>query len=123
MNSMCAGSARSGVAPDVEAASNFLCVEALTNVAKYARATATRVSIKVADQILAVEVADNGIRGADPAKGTELLGLQDRLDVLGGVLAVESSEGGTRVPGAIPLERSEIFRTENTQAVSSASAV
>ena len=109
-------------APDVEAAAYFLCVEALTNVAKYARATATRVSIEVVDQILAVEVADNGIGGADPAKGTGLLGLQDRLDVLGGVLAVESSEGGTRVRGVIPLERSEIFRTDNTQAVSSASA-
>jgi signal transduction histidine kinase len=95
----------------------------LTNVAKYARATATRVSIEVVDQILAVEVADNGIGGADPAKGTGLLGLQDRLDVLGGVLAVESSEGGTRVRGVIPLERSEIFRTDNTQAVSSASAI
>jgi signal transduction histidine kinase len=52
-----------------------------------------------------------------------LLGLQDRLDVLGGVLAVESSEGGTRVRGVIPLERSEIFRTDKTQAVSSASAI
>jgi signal transduction histidine kinase len=61
--------------------------------------------------------------GADLAKGAGLLGLQDRLDVLGGVLAVESSEGGTRVRGVIPLERSEIFRTDNTQAVSSASAI
>jgi signal transduction histidine kinase len=110
-------------APDVEAAAYFLCVEALTNITKYARATATRVSIEVADQILAVEVADNGIGGANPAKGTGLLGLQDRLDVLGGVLAVESSEGGTRVRGVIPLDRSEIFRTDNTQAVSSASAI
>src|SRR4029453_11053426 len=83
--------------PDVEAAAYFLCVEALTNVAKYAQATATRVSIEVANQVLAVEVADNGIGGADPAKGTGLLGLQDRLDVLGGVLTVESSARGTCV--------------------------
>jgi hypothetical protein len=109
--------------PDVEAAAYFLCVEALTNVAKYAQATATRVSIEVADQALAVEVGDNGIGGADPAKGTGLLGLQDRLDVLGGVLAVESSEGGTRVRGVIPLKSSEIFLTDNNQAVSSASAI
>ncbi|MDF2748334.1 MAG: hypothetical protein K0S98_2621 [Propionibacteriaceae bacterium] len=109
--------------PDVEAAAYFLCVEALTNVAKYAQATATRVSIEVADQTLAVEVADNGIGGADPAKGTGLLGLQDRLDVLGGVLAVESSGRGTRVRGAIPLKSSEIFLTDNNQAVSSASAI
>jgi signal transduction histidine kinase len=109
--------------PDVEAAAYFLCVEALTNVAKYAQATATRVSIEVADQTLAVEVGDNGIGGADAAKGTGLLGLQDRLDVLSGVLAVESSGRGTRVRGVIPLEPSEIFLTDNNQAVSSASAI
>jgi signal transduction histidine kinase len=95
--------------PDVEAAAYFLCVEALTNVAKYAQATATRVSIEVANQVLAVEVADNGIGGADPAKGTGLLGLQDRLDVLGGVLTVESSARGTCVRGVIPLGPSESF--------------
>jgi signal transduction histidine kinase len=109
--------------PDVESAAYFLCVEALTNVAKYAQATTTRVSIEVADQILAVEVTDNGIGGADAAKGTGLLGLQDRLDVLGGALAVESSGRGTRVRGVIPLEPSEIFLTDNNQAVSSASAI
>jgi len=109
--------------PEIEAAAYFLCVEALTNVAKYAGATATWVSIEVADQALAVEVADNGIGGADPAKGTGLLGLQDRLDVLGGVLAVESSRRGTRVRGVIPLKSSEIFLTDNNQAVSSASAI
>ncbi|HLM20901.1 MAG TPA: hypothetical protein VK390_05165, partial [Propionibacteriaceae bacterium] len=64
------------------------------------------------------------IGGADPAKGTGLLGLQDRLDVLGGALTVESSGRGTRVRGVIPLEPpSEIFLTDNNQAVSSASAV
>jgi signal transduction histidine kinase len=109
--------------PDVEAAAYFLCVEALTNVAKYAQATTTRVSIEVSDQTLAVEVADNGSGGADPAKGTGLLGLQDRLDVLGGVLAVESSGQGTRVRGVIPLKSSEIYLTANSQAVSSASTI
>ena len=109
--------------PDIESAAYFLCVEALTNVAKYAQATTTRVSIEVADQTLAVEVTDNGIGGADAAKGTGLLGLQDRLDVLGGALAVESSGRGTRVHGVIPLEPSEIFLTDNNQAVSSASAI
>ncbi|WP_328997357.1 hypothetical protein OHA18_23160 [Kribbella sp. NBC_00709] len=52
---------------------------------------------------LVVEIADNGIGGADPAKGTGLLGLQDRLDVLGGVLKVQTSSHGTRIRGFIPL--------------------
>jgi signal transduction histidine kinase len=99
--------------PDVEAAAYFLCVEALTNVAKYARASSIRVSIEVADQALAVEVVDDGIGGADPAGGTGLLGLQDRLDVLGGVLAVESPGRGTRVRGVIPLKSSEILLADN----------
>ena len=88
---------------DIEAAAYFLCVEALTNVAKYANATSTSVVITAADGTLVVEIADNGIGGADPAKGTGLLGLQDRLDVLGGGLDVQSSNRGTRIRGSLPL--------------------
>lgn len=88
---------------DIEAAAYFLCVEALTNVAKYAHATIVSVIITTTGRTLEVEIADNGVGGADPAKGTGLLGLQDRLDVLGGVLEVRSSSHGTRVSGAIPL--------------------
>jgi signal transduction histidine kinase len=88
---------------DIEAAAYFLCVEALTNVAKYANATSTSVVITAADGMLVVEIADNGIGGADPAKGTGLLGLRDRLDVLGGGLDVQSSNRGTRIRGSLPL--------------------
>jgi signal transduction histidine kinase len=89
---------------DIEAAAYFLCVEALTNVAKYAHATSSSVVITATTETLVVEIADNGIGGADPAKGTGLRGLQDRLDVLGGVLTVKSSSHGTRVRGSIPLQ-------------------
>lgn len=89
---------------DIEAAAYFLCVEALTNVAKYAHATSSSVMITATTETLVVEIADNGIGGADPAKGTGLRGLQDRLDVLGGVLTVKSSSHGTRVRGSIPLQ-------------------
>ena len=74
---------------DVEAAAYFLCAEALTNVAKDANAR-TSVVNSAAPASLVVDVTDNGIGGADPSKGTGLLGLQDRLDVLGGVLDVQS---------------------------------
>ena len=87
----------------VEAAAYFLCTEALTNVAKYAQATHTQVAIDVISPTLVVQIADNGIGGADPTRGTGLLGLQDRLDVLGGTLTVLSSPQGTLVRGVIPF--------------------
>jgi DNA-binding NarL/FixJ family response regulator len=122
MNSMCAGSARSGVAPDVEAATNFLCVEALTNVAKYARATATRVSIEVADQILAVEVADNGIGGADPAK---VLGYSDFKIVWmcsAGCLPWRVPRAAPACPALSPWNARRSSGPKTRQAVSSTSA-
>jgi signal transduction histidine kinase len=88
----------------VEVAAYFLCAEALTNVAKYAHATATAISIGELDRTLVVEVVDNGVGGVDLGKGSGLRGLHDRLDVLGGVLTVSSSGHGTRVRGVIPLE-------------------
>ena len=80
----------------------------MTNVAKYAKATSTSVVITATPATLVMEVTDNGIGGADPEKGTGLLGLQDRLDVLGGVLDVQSSRHGTCIRGTIPLRRSEM---------------
>ena len=91
-------------APPMEAAAYFLSLEALTNAAKYAQATIVTVSIMTTGGMLLVEIADDGIGGADPANGTGLLGLRDRLDALGGVLTVESSQDGTLVRGAIPLD-------------------
>ena len=93
-------------APQIEAAAYFLCLEALTNAAKYAQATIVTVSIMTTGGMLLVEIADDGIGGADPANGTGLLGLRDCLDALGGMLTVESSQDGTLVHGAIPLDLS-----------------
>ena len=76
----------------------------MTNVAKYAQAGTVAISARIADGMLVVEIADDGIGGADPAKGSGLLGLRDRLDALGGLLTVESSQDGTLVRGAIPLD-------------------
>ena len=77
--------------------------EALTNVAKYADATSVRVSVARFDGHAVVEVADDGRGGADPAQGTGLRGLVDRVEALNGRLDVESPAGrGTRVRAEIP---------------------
>lgn len=90
--------------PEAEAAAYFLCSEALTNVAKYASASRVAIRIAQTDGRLEVEVADDGVGGADPARGSGLRGLKDRVEALGGTLRVDSRPGkGTRLDAAIPL--------------------
>jgi signal transduction histidine kinase len=93
-----------GALPDtVAATAYFVVAEALTNVAKHARAQRAAVTAQIDDGTLAVQVRDDGIGGALP-EGTGLVGLADRLAVLGGELRVESPpDGGTVVEAAIPL--------------------
>ena len=87
----------------VEAAAFYVVAEALTNVAKYADATSVRVSVARLDGHAVVEVADDGRGGADPAQGTGLRGLVDRVEALNGLLHVESPAGhGTRIRAEIP---------------------
>ena len=81
-----------------------MIAEALTNVAKYAQATAAEVTIAVEGGAIRVEVSDDGGGGADPEAGSGLRGLTDRVEALGGTLRVESPEGrGTRVTAQLPL--------------------
>jgi signal transduction histidine kinase len=90
--------------PPVEIAVYFVVAEALTNVAKYAHATAARVAIAVADGRVTVEVSDDGVGGADVAAGSGLRGLSDRVAALDGRLEVHSQPGaGTRLRAEIPL--------------------
>ena len=89
--------------PAVEIAAYFVVSEALTNVAKYAQASAATVTVRQAHGVLHVEVADDGIGGADPSRGSGLSGLADRVAALDGTLAVDSPPGeGTRVRVEIP---------------------
>jgi signal transduction histidine kinase len=90
--------------PDrVEAAAYFVVSEALTNIAKHAGASAVRVRVQRTDGRAVVEIADDGIGGADRAQGSGLRGLADRVDALGGRLRVESPPGrGTVVHAEIP---------------------
>jgi signal transduction histidine kinase len=88
----------------VEAAAYFVCAEALANVGKYASATRVTCSATTTGGVLRVTVQDDGVGGADVAAGSGLRGLADRLDALGGELAVGSPPGGgTRVTARIPV--------------------
>ena len=90
----------------VEAAAYFVTAEALTNVAKYANATEASVQLELDDGRLRVAVQDDGVGGADPALGTGLAGLRDRVDALDGRLEIESEQGcGTTLTVELPLER------------------
>jgi signal transduction histidine kinase len=89
--------------PPVEATAYFIVAEALTNVAKYARAGHAEVTARIANGTVAVQVRDDGVGGAQP-DGSGLLGLADRLAVLHGELRIESPlDGGTLIAATIPL--------------------
>jgi signal transduction histidine kinase len=92
---------------EVEATVYFVCAEALANVAKYAPASRVTVALGDADGRLTVEVADDGVGGADATRGSGLRGLADRVEALGGTLSVDSpAGGGTRVRAEIPSRSS-----------------
>src|SRR5205823_3275678 len=90
---------------EVEAAVYFSCLEALQNVAKYARATRATVRLTNGDGRLTFEVVDDGV-GFDPSAtgmGTGLQGMVDRVGALGGMVEITSAPGaGTRVIGSVP---------------------
>jgi PAS domain S-box-containing protein len=87
----------------VEATAYFIVAEALTNIAKHARAGRADVSVHVDDGTLRIAVRDDGVGGARPA-GSGLVGLRDRLEALGGRLRIDSPNGrGTLLAAEIPL--------------------
>ena len=91
------------LAAPVEAAAYYVVAEAITNVAKYAQASNVTVSVRRSNGHATVVVADDGIGGADPALGTGLRGLADRLEALDGHLQVESPTArGTCISAEIP---------------------
>jgi signal transduction histidine kinase len=89
--------------PAQEAAAFFLCSEGLANVAKYARGSSAEIAVRATPFGLVVRVADDGVGGADPALGSGLRGLADRVEALGGTLRVDSRAGaGTRLEAVLP---------------------
>ncbi len=89
---------------ELETVVYFLCSEALANIAKHASASRVSVSVTTGDGQVRVLIEDDGVGGADPARGTGLRGLADRVEALGGTLHVGSpAGGGTRLAAEIPL--------------------
>ena len=87
----------------IEAAAYFVVAEAITNVARYAEATHATVQVVHDDGAVVVEIADDGVGGADPGKGSGLRGLADRVAALDGRLEVDSDRNrGTTVRATIP---------------------
>jgi len=91
--------------PDaVEVAAYYVASEALTNVAKHADASRVELDLHLDDASLRLSICDDGRGGADPSRGSGLIGLKDRVEALGGTIDVESPHGaGTRLRVAIPV--------------------
>jgi signal transduction histidine kinase len=89
----------------VEAAAYFTVCEALTNVAKYAHASQAWIDVERSDGHLHVAVADDGVGGADLARGSGLQGLRDRIAAVNGTLDLESPPGsGTALRVRLPID-------------------
>jgi signal transduction histidine kinase len=87
----------------VESAVYFVVAEALTNVARYAQARTVKVTVVRSNGQVDVQVSDDGVGGADPAQGSGLRGLSDRVAALDGRLVLTSQDGdGTTVEARIP---------------------
>ena len=91
--------------PDsIQVGAYYLVSEALTNAAKHSGAPLVHVEVATEERALRITVRDAGVGGADPAGGSGLIGLRDRVETLGGVLAISSPAGrGTSLRVTIPL--------------------
>jgi signal transduction histidine kinase len=96
----------SGRLPEpVEIAAYYVVSEALTNTAKHARATVARVTLEAENRVLHVIVRDDGLGGADSARGSGLLGLKDRAESIGGKIFLQSPRGaGTWIHVELPID-------------------
>jgi signal transduction histidine kinase len=89
----------------VEVAAYYTVSEMVTNTAKHAQASAVNVDVTSSGGVLHIVVRDDGIGGADPARGSGLVGLRDRIETLGGTISLRSPKGeGTAVEVVLPLD-------------------
>jgi signal transduction histidine kinase len=89
----------------VEAAGYYIASEAITNVAKHAQASVIDMCVDGRDGALTLSVSDDGIGGADPSRGSGIIGLKDRVEALGGTVSVLSPPGhGTALHVQLPAD-------------------
>jgi signal transduction histidine kinase len=90
----------------VEVAAYYVISEALANAAKHAMASGVHVQVDATSDVLRLEVRDDGVGGADPARGSGLIGLRDRVEAAGGTFTVKSRHGeGTHLLIELPVRR------------------
>jgi signal transduction histidine kinase len=80
--------------PTLEATVYYVAAESITNAAKHAQASTLTVRGGRRDGAIELEITDDGVGGADPRRGTGLIGLKDRVDTLGGTISFASPAGG-----------------------------
>ena len=89
--------------PTLEATVYYVTAESITNAVKHGRASIVAVRGGLRDGVIDLEIRDDGIGGADPRRGTGLIGLEDRVDALGGTISFASPAGaGTTIRVKLP---------------------
>jgi signal transduction histidine kinase len=89
----------------VEEAGYYIASEAITNVAKHAQASVIDMRADGCDGVLTLSISDDGIGGADPSRGSGIIGLKDRVEALGGTISVLSPPGhGTALHVQLPAD-------------------
>jgi PAS domain S-box-containing protein len=89
----------------VEVAAYYVASEAAANATKHAQASRLQIALSTADRNLLLSIRDDGVGGADPEKGSGLVGLRDRVEALGGRIRIESPPGsGTALDITLPLD-------------------
>jgi signal transduction histidine kinase len=92
-------------APAIQVAAYYIVSEAITNTTKHARASYAQVTVEQRDALLHLSIRDDGVGGADPAGGSGLIGLRDRVQALDGSIEVTSRLGeGTAIVVELPLQ-------------------
>jgi signal transduction histidine kinase len=101
----------------IEVAAYFVASEALANATKHAQASRVDVSLATRNRSLLLSIRDDGVGGADPGRGSGLVGLTDRVEALGGSIRVRSRPGdGTHITAELPLELEAVGEPEQPSA-------